>query len=232
MPALVNRSVGSCAGTRGDDRTTVWPRWRKYSRNRARISLPVIGAILYAAVVLLGGRQVSRAVGEQRADRPAHRRRGIAPAQQIVGQAGRGARPPRERGQPAAGGFEGAVGLAHLLERGRDGGLGHLARNALGGQLLAEAAAAHPAAPRAGLGPPAGERLIVDVAAGGEIGHHRLGDLERRAPAAETPGELAPAPGLAGQKIEGRRSGGLLIEIRGRARLPGTAGPAPRHGAD
>src|SRR5258706_8359325 len=42
MPALVNRSVGSLAGSSGLERTRVWP-WRsKYCKNFSRISLPVM----------------------------------------------------------------------------------------------------------------------------------------------------------------------------------------------
>src|SRR4030095_3727743 len=100
MPALVKSSVGSWAGTRGDDRTTVWPRRREYSRNRALISLPVIGAILYAAI-LLGDGEVDPGVGEQRGDGVTDRRGRIAAPQQGVGQAGGGA------GRPAGGAASG-----------------------------------------------------------------------------------------------------------------------------
>src|SRR2546426_8883084 len=42
MPALVNSSVGSLAGNKGDERTRVCPRCSKYSRNFSRSSLPAM----------------------------------------------------------------------------------------------------------------------------------------------------------------------------------------------
>jgi hypothetical protein len=42
IPALVNSRVGSFFGTSESLATTVWPRSAKKSRNRLRISLPVI----------------------------------------------------------------------------------------------------------------------------------------------------------------------------------------------
>src|ERR1044071_7886707 len=50
MPALVKSSVGSCAGTSGEERTTVWPFRRKYTRNRWRSSLPVTMSLLAGAI--------------------------------------------------------------------------------------------------------------------------------------------------------------------------------------
>jgi hypothetical protein len=87
----------------------------------------------------------------------------------------------------------------------------HRPGNPLGEQLLAQPVAADPAAPGARLGPPAREGLVVHVATVGEVGHHGLGDLGRGAAAPEPAGQLATAPGLAGQKIEGRQSGGLRV---------------------
>src|SRR6185295_18041478 len=105
-------------------------------------------------------------------------------------------------------------GLPDLLEGGRDRGLGHRPGNPLGEQLLPQPVAADPAPACPGFRPPAREGPIVDVAAVGEIGHHRLGDLGGGAPAPEPAGQLAAAPGLAGQKIEGRQSGGLRVQRR------------------
>src|SRR5690348_7312298 len=42
MPALVNSSVGSFAGTSDDERTILWPRPSKKFKNRLRISVNFI----------------------------------------------------------------------------------------------------------------------------------------------------------------------------------------------
>src|SRR5882724_5204579 len=216
MPALVKSRVGSWAGTSGEDRTTVCPRRRKYSRNRARMSLPVIGAVLYAAVFLDAG-EVGPPLGEQDTHRVAHRRGRIAAAQEVVGQAGGrpGGLAAQQGGQPAAPGFERARGLPHFLERGRDRGFGHRPGNSLGEELLVQPVAPDPAPAGTRLGPPASEGLVVHVATLGEVGHDGLGDLGGSATAPEAAGQLAAAPGLAGQKIEGRQSGGLRVQRRG-----------------
>src|SRR5258705_411935 len=204
MPALVKSRVGSWAGTSGEDRTTVCPRRRKYSRNRARISLPVIGAVLYAAVFLDAG-EVGAPLGQQHPHRVAHGRGRVAAAQEIIGQAGARARglAAQESGQPAPAGLERARGFAHLLERGGDRGLGHGAGNPLGEQLLAEPMAADPASTGAGLSPPAGEGLIVHVAAFGEVGDDGQSDLGGGGPHAEAAGATARAPRVVGRKIPG-----------------------------
>src|SRR4029453_12269170 len=100
--------------------------------------------ILYAAI-LLGDGEVDPAVGEQRGDGVTDRRGRIAAPQQVVGQAGGGAgglASAEQRGQPAPRRLERALRLADVLESRRDPGLHHLAWNGLGGQFLAEVAAA------------------------------------------------------------------------------------------
>src|SRR5258705_3507055 len=236
MPALVKSRVGSWAGTSGEDRTTVCPRRRKYSRNRARISLPVIGAVLSAAGFLDAG-EVGAPLGKKHPYCVASGRGGVAAAQEILGEAGGRARglAAQESGQPAPAGLERARGFAHLLERGGDRGLGHGAGNPLGEQLLAQPMAADPASTGAGLSPPAGEGLIVHVAAFGEVGDDGQSDLGGGGPGTEGAGQLPAPPGLSGQKNESRQPGGpLLPDPGGGGRRPpplfpqgGGARPAP-----
>jgi hypothetical protein len=45
MPAFVNSSVGSSAGTSGELGTTRWPFFLKYSRKDDRISFEVISSL-------------------------------------------------------------------------------------------------------------------------------------------------------------------------------------------
>src|SRR5260370_203740 len=120
-------------------------------------------------VVLVRGREVARAIGEQRADRPAHGRSGIAAPEQVVGES-RG-RPlplaPQQPGETPARGLEGPIGLADLLASRGDGRIRHLAGDAPGQRLLTEPPPADPAATAPRLGPPAGAGLVVHGAAGG-----------------------------------------------------------------
>src|SRR5262250_1305104 len=120
MPALVKSKVGSWAGTSDDERTAVWPRRRKYSRNLVRISLPVIGALLYAAVFPRVG-QVATLCPQQGAHHVPHRGGRISASQQVLREpGGRPGRPrsPLQGREPAARGLERPLGLAHFLEGG------------------------------------------------------------------------------------------------------------------
>ena len=70
IPALVNSSVGSSAGTSGELGTILWPFFSKYLRNDERISFAVIvsfyktrlGAAQTSAAVSTGGRRPSMSV--------------------------------------------------------------------------------------------------------------------------------------------------------------------------
>src|SRR5262249_29085260 len=112
MPALVKRSVGSWAGTRGDERTTGCP-WRaKEARNCCRSSDPLmVMRLLYRASGGLVG-PVGARPGEH-GHGPHHHRRRVAAAQEVVAQAHRSAFPPapKDRGQTPAAGVEAALGL-------------------------------------------------------------------------------------------------------------------------
>src|SRR5712692_1526239 len=121
-------------------------------------------------------------------------------------------------GKPAAAGLEAALGLGDLDEGGLDGQTRHGARDALLAQLLAEAAAADLPTTGSRLRPEAREGLVVDVAAGLQLVHHGAGDLRRRSPTPEPPAQLARAPGLHGQKLEGRQLGGLRVQLPGLSR--------------
>src|SRR5262245_52183765 len=180
MPAFVKSSVGSCAGTRGEERTTAWPFFSKYSRKRRRRSLPVIMVrALYAPVLHVGGALGDRVAREQGLDHPTRDRRRVAPADEVIGEPGRHALTgrARQRGQPAPASLHGAVELGNLFERRADGGRRQIARDALGPKLLAEPRAADAPSSRPGLRPPPGEALIVEIAAGLELGDHGRGDL-------------------------------------------------------
>src|SRR3990172_2873878 len=223
MPALVNSRVGSWAGTRGDERTTVCPWRRKYSRKRRRSSPPVmVMASLYRGsvgwCVPVGPRP------RERRDRPHNLRQGVSAAHEVVAQSGR--RPweagPQQGRQPATTGLETALGLRRLLEGGGDRRGGHVAGNALLEELPAETAAADAAPTGARLGPEARKGGVVHVASGGELGDDRAGDFVGCPAAPEPPGQLAGAPGLACEKVEGRQLGGLRVQ------LPPLPGPAPR----
>src|ERR1700675_3994225 len=138
MPALVKRSVGSWAGTRGDERTTVCPWRRKYSRKRWRSSLPLmVMASLYRGAV---GRcvPVGARPGERR-DRPHHDRRGVSAPHEVVAQPRRRPREagPQEGRQAAASRLKAPCRLGPLLEGGRDRRGGHVARNAFLEELQA-----------------------------------------------------------------------------------------------
>src|SRR5262249_60157142 len=72
-------------------------------------------------------------------------------------------------------------------------------------------------APRARLGPEAREGRVVHVAPRGQLCHHVARDVVGGAPALEAGGQLARAPRLARQKLEGRQFGGLRIQLPGAA---------------
>jgi len=60
IPALVNRSVGSSAGTRGELGTSWCPRALKNSRNLRRISAEVMGENIAASATQLKGESILR----------------------------------------------------------------------------------------------------------------------------------------------------------------------------
>src|SRR5438477_611662 len=116
---LVNSRVGSWAGTRGEERTTVCPCLRKYSRKLWRSSLPVMAiASLYRGSV---GRCVPVGThARERRERAHHKRRRVAAAHEVIAESrgcSLGPRPQQSR-QPAAPGLEAALGLGRLLEGG------------------------------------------------------------------------------------------------------------------
>src|SRR5437879_5362944 len=161
-----------------------------------------------------GGVAVGRRARERGTRSHDHAGRVSAP-QEIVAQTRRRALAGRaeQGGQAAAAGLEAALGLGDLDEGGLDGQTRHGARDALLAQLLAEAATADLPAAGARFRPEACEGLVVDVAAGLQLVHHGTGDLRRRAPTPEPPAQLARAPGLHGQKLEGRQLGGLRVQL-------------------
>src|ERR1700680_4058752 len=75
MPALVNSKVGSFAGTKDDECTSLCPFCTKKSRNLRRISEPVsmVGSRIYSSIGCVGGRRgradASRSAGGKRIPR-------------------------------------------------------------------------------------------------------------------------------------------------------------------
>src|SRR5262249_44247863 len=141
-----------------------------------------------------------------------HQRRGEAAAQQVVAQARGGPRAvaPRERRKPSAGGRAGALELARVVAagpRGRD----QRSANAARPELRAQARRAV-AARATGGDPVAGEGRVVEIAAGGEVGDHVVGDGRRRAAPSQARGEIARGPGAAGQEVGGNEPRGPRVE--------------------
>jgi hypothetical protein len=117
-------------------------------------------------------------------------------------------------------------GLEGRIDRG-----GHQpARDSSRDELAPKPSTTDPASLGSGLGPPAGERLVVQVATRYEVSDDGLGDIGRSATTTETARELLSAPGFSREQIEGGQGRGLLIERRlvpapRGHRLPGRAQP-------
>src|SRR5881296_1200274 len=168
---------------------------------------------------------------DQSLDDAPDERPGIAAPEEIAGEPGRDAvrSSAAQRRQPPPPGLERAVQLGGFLEGRLDGGGRQLPRNPLGRQLLTEPETADAAPPGPSLGPPAGKGLIVQIAAGLELGHDGPGDIGGGAPPAEAPGEFARAPGLARQQVEGRKLRGFRVENRPVSARPRATRPGPGH---
>jgi hypothetical protein len=61
-----------------------------------------------------------------------------------------------------------------------------------------------------------GEGLIIEIAAGGEIGDDVVGDVRGRASAPESCGEVTRSPGVAGEEVGGRQPRGPRVESSAR----------------
>ena len=129
-------------------------------------------------------------------------RRGMAAAQKMVAQPRRGARGigAAQRGQaPARDGARPLERVGVVAGQGRvDQGRGDAARAKLGAQARGAVAAR-----RACGHPVPGERGVIEVAAGDEIGQHFGGDVGGRPAAAQAPLQLAGRPGAAGEEVGG-----------------------------
>ena len=202
IPAFVNRSVGSSPGTSGDEGTRVCPLRSKYLRNASRISSPVMASL---------GVQPAQCTHDLH-----HDATGVAEAQEVVAQpGGRPAWvPAHERRQPLPPGLEGPRPFRAGAERLPDRRLGHRGVDAAGAQLRAEPRRAEPADRGARLHPATGELDVVEVAAGLELADDRRRDLRRRPAAPEASQQVAPAPRLAGEQIDGDRARRLQVKDR------------------
>jgi len=120
--------------------------------------------------------------------------------------------PPRERPQSLPPGLEGArqllVGTEHLPDR----RLGQLGIDAAGPQLGAEPRRAEPPDTSARLDPPTGELGVIEIPTGLELRDDRRCDLGGRPPPPQAGQQVAPAPRLAGEQVEGDRAARLQIE--------------------
>ena len=67
----------------------------------------------------------------------------------------------------------------------------------------------------------AGEGLVVEIAARGEVGDHLVGDVGGRATAPQPRGEIARGPGVAGQEVGGREPRGPRVESSARTARTG-----------
>ena len=139
----------------------------------------------------------------------------MAAAQEMVAQPRRGARAigALERGQtPARDGARPLEGIGVVAGQGRvDQGRGDPARHELGAQAGGAVAA------RSARGDPvAGERGVVEIAAGDEIGEHGGRDVRGRPAPAQTAFQLAGRPGAAGKKIGGGQARGPRVESSAR----------------
>jgi len=115
-----------------------------------------------------------------------------------------------QRGQAPAGDRAGALELAvfeRAPQRRVDERGGHAARP----ELCAQARRAV-AARRSRGDPVAGERLVVEIAASREIGHHRVGNVGRRPAPAQSRGQLARGPRASGEEVGGREPRGPRVE--------------------
>ena len=63
----------------------------------------------------------------------------------------------------------------------------------------------------------AGEGLVVEIAAGGEVGDHRVGDGRRRAAPAQPRGQIVRGPGAPGKEVGGREPRSPRVESSARA---------------
>jgi hypothetical protein len=62
----------------------------------------------------------------------------------------------------------------------------------------------------------AGEGLVVEIAAGGEVGDYVVGDDCGRAAPPQPRGEIAGGPGVAGEEVGGREPRGPRVESSAR----------------
>src|SRR5213593_2797238 len=199
MPALVKRSVGSSPGTSDEEHTRVWPLRSKYCRNFSRSSAPVIGRPIVTP--RLSPRPGGPRTRGRRAPPAARRSRGAG-----GGLAGA----PRQGRQPPAGDCAGALELAVVVHGGQRR-LDQRGRDAARPELRAQARRSV-AARGAGGDPVAGEGLVVEIAAGGEVGDHVVGDGRGRAAPPQPRGESARGPGAPGQEVGGHEPRGPRVE--------------------
>lgn len=115
-----------------------------------------------------------------------------------------------QRGQPPAGDGAGALELTVLASAAEcrlDERRADPARPELGAQARRAIAA------RGARGNPvAGERFVVEIAARGQVGDDRVGDVGRRAAPAQTRREIASGPSAAGEEVGGREPRGPRVE--------------------
>jgi hypothetical protein len=165
---------------------------------------------------------------EQSLDDPPDDRRRVAATEQIRGEP-RGRtfrRGAFERDQSPTAGVERPVLLGGVIEGRLDRGRDDIMRDALGRELSTQPDAPDAAGLGARFRPPAGERGIIEVATGLEIGDDSCGDIWRRTPMAEAPSELARAPGFPGEEVERDEPRGLGVERGPLSRRPAAARPA------
>src|SRR5262245_47260626 len=103
----------------------------------------------------------------------------IATPQEVAGQLGRRTvgRRALEGRQPASSGRERAVKLGSFLERRFHGRAREIPGNALGRELLTQPPTTDVSPRGSRLGPPPRERLVIQIAARGQIGDDSLRDI-------------------------------------------------------
>ena len=152
--------------------------------------------------------------GDALAHDPRHDRGGVAATQQMVAKpcGGPCAVAASQRGQPPAGNRAGALELvAVATRRAAECRLDERRTDAARPELGAQARRAV-AARGARRNPVPGERFVVEIAARGQVGDDRVGDVGGRPAPAQTRSQVARGPGAAGEEVGGREPRGPRVE--------------------